>query len=681
LASDLEKLSRSDLKKEVNLSKSRKSYEYDIFLNETVERNSWYEKACKRVGGLFKLKISTKEKETLVENIVKSGLNVKPEEVMGLSVVALFFSFAISLLVILFSQSIFSFILLGGSFYLYISLKGYPKNLGEKRMLEETSEMVLGILYVVIYMRNNPNLERALKFASKNLTGHLGKDFKKLLWDVQTKKFEDIFEAVDVFLEKWKDFNKPFVDSMYLIISALHQINEDKRKETLDRAVDTVLNGTYDSMVRYANSLRTPVQAVSLIGITLPILTLVMLPMVSAFLSDLISAEMIFWFYDIILPIIVYFFINKALGKRPVGFSLPDISKHPEVPPKNKFFLNINGKKYSVPVFVIPLIVLILGTIVYLAYVFSVQGLPPNQNDVFGSLTIVFAIAGAIALYGYLSSFQRVKIRSRISNVETEFTNAAYMLSNLLSEGLPLESALIKVSEELKTSDIHDFFDKIENNIKKLGMDTENAIFDKKYGAINLYPSMLVNSIMRILVSTSKESTKSAAVSMSNIGRYTKSLQSIDEKIKDILSETISSITFQLKFIAPLITGVVVGLSAMIFLILNSLGDQISGLTDSSANIGGSTGMNLDFVAGFLSLSNSIDIWLFQPIVGLYLIIVVILMIYLVNKIESSGDSIFFQKQLGKALIISIIIYIIITAVTTLLFNGLAGMAITTGAI
>lgn len=672
---------REEVKKELNLSKARKSYEYSEFMQEKVERKSTYEKLCQRVGKIIKLPLGEKESKELKQDIINAGLNVKPEEVMGLSILGLIASMMVSTFVILLTGKLISFILLPLSFYIYIYSKNYPSSVAKRRILDETSEMVLGVLYIVIYMRHTPNLEGALKFASKNLTGHLGHDFKLLLWDVQTKKTKDVFQGINEFLEKWKDKNKPFVSSMHLIMSSLHQIKDKKRKETLDMAVDTMLSGTYEQMVKYANKLRTPVQAVSLIGITLPIMGLVMLPMISAFLSDVITTEMIFFFYDLILPILVLFFINKALGERPVGFSLPDVSKHPDSPPEGKFYIKTGEEKKAIPVIIVPIIIFVISVMLYGGYIYYAQGLPPSKNDVFGSLTIVLGIALTLSSYFYLSSFQRVKLREGIEDVEDEFTNAAYILSNYLSEGKPLETSLIKTAEEMKSTKIHDFFDNIERNIKQLGMSAEEAIFNKEHGAINLYPSMLVKSIMRILVSTSEESTQAASMSMNNIGRYTKSLNKIDDKIKDILSDTISSINFQANFIAPLITGVVVGLSTMIFLILNNLSEQISSLASPDTSVGGAGNMNINFILGFLNLSSGVEVWAFQPIVGLYLVLVVALMIYLVNKIEYAGDKVYLMHRASKTLLISTLLYVVIVSVTTLLFTGLADIAVTVGSV
>ncbi|MDD4353361.1 MAG: hypothetical protein PHN56_02790 [Candidatus Nanoarchaeia archaeon] len=679
MAKALSKLTREDLKKEAQESIDYDSYEFTSFKSEKALRKSWYEKACKTAGKFFSMKLTKKEEEKLENNIRLADLNVTAGEVSGLSMIILIFGIIFSLLAIVISTSLVTLMFLPVSFYGYIYISTYPEKLSKKKRMEETSEMVLSILYIVTFMRHTPNLEAAIKFAADNLQSQLGYDFKKILWDIQTRRFRDIYESLNNFLIDWTEESNGFPEAMGLIMSALSQIDQKKRDETLDIAVDTILSNTYDSMVVYANSLRTPVQAVSLLGITLPILGLVMLPMVSAFLSDLITTDMIFIFYDLILPVIVYFSINSALSKRPTGFAIPNVDSHPDVPPKNKFFLMNKGKKVYLSVFIVPIIVLIIFIFFFISYILSVEGLPPSQGDVFGSLTIIIGIALALIFYFYFNSFQKTKVRNKIASVENEFANASYILSNVLSEGKPLEIAIVRTGEKMKSSAIHDFFETIESNIKNLGLSIKDAIFDPNEGAMKLYPSMLVHSIMRILISTSEESTHAASISMAHIGRYTKSVHSINERINDILSDTVSSVGFQANFIAPLITGVVVGLSTMIFLIINNLSGQLSQISGSGTGLGGATGMNLDFVLGFLNMSTSIEVWAFQPIVGVYLIIVVLLMVYLINKIEFAGDWIYFMNKASKTLIMSIGLYLVVVSITTIIFTGLAGVAVMVG--
>ncbi len=677
---DKGELDRGELREEIKKSEKIKeatrirSREYERFKKGQEKRETKFEKLCEFVGKFMKFSPSGKELKNMKREIRYADLVVEPGEVMGVAILGALITLFIGVFALLITGSLFTLVFFPGAFFAYFYLKNYPKNKMQKRIVQTSSEMVLGVLYVVIYMRHTPNIEGAVRFAAKNLSGPLGKDFNKLLWDVQTKKKENIDEAMKDYLVEWKKRNPPFVEAMNLVLSSLHQTDRERRIKTLDQAVDSVLQGTYQRMVNYANGLRTPVQAVSLLGITLPILTLVMLPMVGAFMADLITPQLIFFFYDIALPVIVYGFIQSVLGTRPTGFPVPDVTKHPDAPPKGKFYLKIGDNRIAIPAWPISITIFVVGILLFGLYINSVRGNPPNKMDVFGSLPIVLGLAGMLGSYFFLQSFQLKEIRDRITSVEEEFTNASYMIGSALSEGQPLELALIKVAKNMRGSEVYDFFEKITRNIRQVGMNVEKSIFDKKEGAINLYPSLLVRSIMRILVSTSQESTEAASVAMLNIGTYTKSLHRIDDKIRDILAETISTLSFQANFIGPLITGVVVGLSTMIFLILSNLGQQISGIS-GEGQVGGAAGMQADFITGFLNIQSAIPVWVFQPIVGIYLVIVVTLMVYLINKINTGGDTIGFYIMCGKTLILSTIVYLIVVSVTTLLFTGISELA------
>ena len=76
MENDLDKISRSDLKKEVSLSKGGKSYEYSSFVKERVERKSFYEILCQRVGKYVKIPMSSKENENLQKEIKFTNTSV-----------------------------------------------------------------------------------------------------------------------------------------------------------------------------------------------------------------------------------------------------------------------------------------------------------------------------------------------------------------------------------------------------------------------------------------------------------------------------------------------------------------------------------------------------------------------------------------------------------------------------
>jgi hypothetical protein len=157
-------------------------------------------------------------------------------------------------------------------------------------------------------------------------------------------------------------------------------------------------------------------------------------------------------------------------------------------------------------------------------------------------------------------------------------------------------------------------------------------------------------------------------------------VHNIEEKIRDVLSETLSTLKFQSSFIAPLISGIIVGLTSMILIILSTLGEKIAATT-SAAGAGGEFGGGAAGLSafGFFELSNSIPLPVFQLIVGIYLIEIVIISTLLASKIENGDDKIQELDSIGKDLIIAIVIYFVIALGVTIAFAGLAKIAVALG--
>ena len=68
------------------------------------------------------------------------------------------------------------------SIFLFYFVNKYPERLAKKWRLKAASQMVPALLYVVVYMRHTPNLEKAIWFASQHLQFPLALDFKKVFY-------------------------------------------------------------------------------------------------------------------------------------------------------------------------------------------------------------------------------------------------------------------------------------------------------------------------------------------------------------------------------------------------------------------------------------------------------------------------------------------------------------------
>jgi len=667
----------TDKEKEEGSELIGKSREYQLFEEEKFKEGAWFEKLAKMASSTgITLGLGESDKAQLEKEIAILGLEIKPEDVVLVSMLSLIL-FVVLGFVLFLPLGLPGLLvsLLGFGSFLY--LRNYPARLIKLRQARASSELILAVLYMVIYMRTTSNLESAVKFVAENLETALSNDFKKMLWDVGARRYANIKEALDNYVDKWKEYSPVFVDAVHLIEASLYQGSEDSRINMLNKALELTLEGTFESMTRYANALRMPINLLYMMGIMLPVLGLVMFPIMGAFLADLVNPGMLTLLYDVGLPLAVFVFAQYSLGTRPAGFPVPDISMHPKVPPAGRFNLDYGKERLKLKAWipaVIVLVVLLLPVPFYIAYYTTPH---PQESDVYVTLLVPLAPALALFLYAKLLTKDRIKIREQIASIEGEFAEASFQLGNRLSEGYPLEISLNKVATTLKDSETANLFKRISKNITDLGMDVESAVFDRKMGAIHYYPSAVVKSVMRVAVMGAKKSMEVAAVSLINMSNYLRDLHRIDEKVKDILSETLSSMKFQASFLAPVISGLVVGLTAMILVILDLLGTQVSEMMAGDAAAGGFGAGT--WVLGIFQVSEAVPLWIFQPVVGIYVVEIIVILSMIDAQIELGGDRLFTLKLMATMIPIGIIIYLLTTFAVTTMFTGIAKIAVVAG--
>ena len=667
---------RYQAEKKGQLPEELVSREFKIFKAKKTIATSIYEKLCQISGSLLKLPMEPAQKKEYDTILNSFDMSITAEDTQSFSVLELIFSLIFGVIVLLLSP-FFGIAILAIGLFGFFYFRSYPARLVGIRRAKAATEIILAVLYIVIYMKTVSNIESAIRFAAENLEGPLAIDFKKILWDVETQKYSDVQMSLNNYIQQWKKYNEAFVDSIYLIETSLVQTSEDRRIEMLEQALKRILDGTYETMVHYVNDLRTPISAVFMLGITLPIMGLVMLPLISAFMAGAVSAETLFVFYDVALPLGVIIIIMQILSTRPTAFPQIDLSNHPLVPPEDHFEFMGRYIHAAIPA----IIIFIIIALPYIWYAIFVQNAKnPNENDILFSLFFILAIGIGISVYAKLASGIRVKIRQQVKNVEKDFSYAVFQIGNRLAEGVPAEIAMLKTAQLMRQSNISNFIKTIADNMSKLGMDLRRAIFDPKYGALNLYPSSLIRSVMKIFIESTKESQQIAAASLVHISSYLLNVHNIEEKIRDVLSETLSTLKFQSSFIAPLISGIIVGLTSMILIILSTLGEKIAATT-TAAGAGGEFGGGAAGLSafGFFELSNSIPLPVFQLIVGIYLIEIVIISTLLASKIENGDDKIQELDSIGKDLIIAIVIYFVIALGVTIAFAGLAKIAVALG--
>jgi hypothetical protein len=672
---------RAELSFPSGLSKpSIESREFRLFKKKEEVPLTWFERIARLSGNIFSVSPPDENtKKELEGSIAFTGLRITPKDVMSLVVITIMFFVILSVFLAaagLIPVMGILFLSAAGVGLAYYFLK-YPSNMMKSFRIQASSQVVLAILYMVVSMRVSPNLEQALRFSAANVSGPLAWDMRRLLWDIEMGKYYSASQALTDYIAKWKPENEEFAEALRLIRdSRTHTIG--KAEVILDESLDVILNGTKTRMKHYAQELSLPVSVIHMMGIVLPILGSVMAPMAAVFLSDIARPEYFFIGYNVILPIFIIWFINSVLKKRPTTFSQVDTSRHPDLPPKGSFLLKLGGKKVVVPALPFALIVALLFLLPPAFFFSENPGIllsaagEHNVVTLMFSLMITLGIGFTIASYFLLSNFQRIRIQGDILKTESEFELALFQLGNRISGGIPPELALEKSVEDVKDLSISGLFITTLRNIKNLGMTFKEALFNEKWGAIRYYPSRIIKNIMYMIVDIAKKGVKYASEGMLTVSKYLRNIRETQEYIRELLQESVSSMTFQAYLLTPMVTGLIVSMAQVIIKVLSILGARLQSLSTGAAlpvNITGGL-----FTPG--TVANTVSPEMFQLIIGIYLIEVIIILAMFLTKISQGENKVYQWHMAGKMLLIALSMYFLVAVGASLMFGELITQAV-----
>lgn len=670
---------------------------YASFKQEMAPELSKYERWCKSLGNVIKMKVSEKDYIKVKKQLDIAHLDIEPWQALGLGVMTflavflfgLFFSVA-NLLITGNFPFLFFILIVFVSIFLFYYINGYPQRLANKWRLKASSQMVPAILYVVVYMRHTSNLERAIDFASRNLQYPLSLDFKKIFYNVEVGKFSTIKESLDNYLETWRDYSVEFVESFHLIESSLFEPDEARRIQTLEKSLQVVLDGIYDKMLKFSHEVSAPLTNVYMLAVMLPVLGIALIPLASAMVGGLITATHVFVLYNLLIPFVAFFMLDKILLLRPGGHGESKLLE--KNPLYSEYTSNSHYSKaflICLPLFIIGLIPLLVQIGVIPDFTFGQIGLGFFGENVkffdfkevggknvgpfgVGALFLGMFIPLSVALFFSISYRGKTKNliveRDRTAQLESEFNNSLFQLGNRLGNGVPPELAFGRVAESSRGLITEDFFRKVNYNLKQGGMSVERAIFDSRRGALIYYPSDLIATSMKILIESSKKGLKIAAIALMSISEYVKNIGKIKQRLNDLLAETVSSMKSNMTFLAPLLSGIVVGLAAMITAILNQLNlAQLEG----GAELGG-----VGNLVNIFDLTKVIPPYYLQIAIGIYLIQIIFILTGTLVTIDSGEDKLQRANKIAGNLSKGIGLFFITALISTFILFTLSAVVL-----
>jgi hypothetical protein len=263
------------------------------------------------------------------------------------------------------------FAIIGGIIY-YIYT--YPISMAEEERTKSLTYVPEMVGYLIMSMKLVPNLEKAIEFSAKHGKGKVADDFKRLLWDFQIGVYSSVSEGLDLMAIRWGKYSSELKDSLMRIRSSVMEPSESHRYAILDKTMLEVLDSVKDKMGDYARSLNQPAVMLFYIGVLLPLLLVIILPVGAAFSGmPFATPPILIGIYCIAIPFFAFSFAKGVVKKRPPTYEPPNITDDFAELPK-KWMMQFNGMWFDSRMFAAG--ILIFGLLISLFV--SSQGLPPK---------------------------------------------------------------------------------------------------------------------------------------------------------------------------------------------------------------------------------------------------------------------------------------------------------------
>ncbi len=662
---------------------------------EAKEAKSGFEKLC-RYSEVLGLDLPKKSSRQLKEDIVFSTLNVSTRGVVSATILTfllLSIAFA-SFALIANNLRALPFLLLIPAITSYLVFT-YPRFMSQVLRIQTGDESIKIILYMVIYLKLHPNFEGAMNFAAAHSKGPLSKDIKKVMWDLQIGRYNTIEDALAVYMAKWRVWNEDFVRSITLLYNILVEPSEGERERILMKSLNFLLTSTERKMKTYVEDINGPINILYFLGILLPVMGIIMFPLISMFLHNSINPFYLGIGYTVVLPLLLLFLVNRIILKRPSAFMVPDISKHPQLPPTNRYPLRLSTKTVLIPIapaaVVVSLLIMVYGVLhfvdLYSNLSVASEGVKLDMlkkeaefslENLVSTFSVTFGVAVFFFLYFYMKSAPRINIRNQIKGIENDFQLGLYTLGNFLSEGYPIEKGIEKSLDEyeklgLQKNPTYNFFSQLYNKMKNLGTDFMNAIFGKD-GLIRFFPSVLIEEIMRILGDASSKSSVLLGNVAKTIGSYLENLNNIEAKIKELLEDVRASARLESTFVVPLVCAMTGVLGIFFLNMLRTLSCQLQQIERSFSvafvqSATASVGSILNDLVG--NFTQVMPMTVLQIIIGIYTVEIITIFSILLNGIENGFDETSRNYLIAKSLMTGMMVYGAVSVIALIAFQQL----------
>ncbi|MEM1782731.1 MAG: hypothetical protein QW483_02515, partial [Nanopusillaceae archaeon] len=534
------------------------------------------------------------------------------------------------------------------------------------------SESIWVLSYIIINLRNNPNLENAILFVATNLNGYLPSEFFELIYDLETKRFSSLDEAISFYSKRWKEWFPDFAYLMSVILNIKRMSNPVKIHELLDKIQDWYFKIANIRIKSYSSYLKGKVVLISMFLILLPLIGLILIPIIAVFIPESLKFIILFYLYDVLLPIISLLVVSQIISEMPYSISVfykEEIEKQKSnfnfLNKLQNLFIIFLAIFFSVPS-IIHFLELIYNIYVYHRYPDAMYILVKQETSIqrmINIYSIVFGLGISLGLYFYLKSYKKVNIIKKLERIESELPMLVNMIENSTYSGLTFEKSLLSIAENYRVVNpsgyLSEFIEKILNNIYRLRVNIRDAVFNPNYGAIKYFPSILLREVFNLIISASEKSLSALELVSRKVYKYLTEIVSLKEELNLSLTDPIMTLKMVCYVLVPIFGGLIISSHKLFINVIIFVGQVIKELTPVS----GMYNFWDLYLQELFRINNLLPPTIFVIPIGIFLIEILFISAYFISGLTFGFNKIVRDYEIGKLLILGTImmslIYII----------------------
>lgn len=531
-----------------------------------------------------------------------------------------------------------------------------------KRKIEYNEEMLKAIMRISTFTSMNTSMEYAIIETTKQLKGTLRVEFEKIIHELRIRQKNTLGDVLEEFTPKWNSINPVFVKSLRLLETAAMSPKEEM-EEIIAEVLDTLILSYNTEGKRTAEDLAAKSKSLLAIGVLLPIISLMLLPLISVFLSTLAKPMSIIFMYNILFPtILLLVAMNFSSRRIQVDTIILEDSPNYQPTPTWVYILCLG----IVGIFAIPTILHLrsinMAIVDSAAREYSFQAI---LNGWFLSLGIILALF----VFSFLYMRRHKKLWNEVDEIEHDMPHLLQMFSTYLSLNRSVESIIPDIVDDYKT---HGFKDhpivKVFSQLHhKLKVSKENITSLTEKTLPKICPSKKFSDIFSQIIGFTDISQKSAGKAAKLVRKQLVSIYALDDYLKTMLAETVSLINITTSMLAPLLCAAAIIMSTAMVMSLTFITKQLEVISKA---FGTTTVSSL----GLVDITTIVPPTIIEVVVSVYLIELIIILSYFASNINIGNDTYQTMKALNSNtwgfVVFSCVLFIGQLLFTTFIFGG-----------